>query len=82
MASFSPSDIQTLIGLFDDSDWDELHLEMGELELFIAKDPAATPPGVASPAETTSRAASLPERESAAAPASLPGRSPTAGVKG
>ena len=45
MASISPTDIQTLIGLFDESSWDELHLEMGDLELFIAKDPSATVPG-------------------------------------
>ena len=42
MASFSPTDIQTLIGLFDESSWDELHLEMGDFELFLAKDPGAT----------------------------------------
>jgi acetyl-CoA carboxylase biotin carboxyl carrier protein len=45
MTSFSPSDIQTLIGLFDDSDWGELHLEMGDLELFLSKDPNASLPG-------------------------------------
>ncbi len=45
MASFTPSDIQTLVGLFDDSDWDELHLEMGDLELFLSKDPGASVPG-------------------------------------
>ena len=48
MASFSPSDIQTLIGLFDDSDWEELHPEMGDLELFLAKDPKASLAGAAS----------------------------------
>ena len=45
MASFSPSDIRTLIGLFEDSAWDELHLEMGDLELFLARDPKASLPG-------------------------------------
>ena len=61
MASFQPSDIQTLIGLFDESDWDELHLEMGDLELFLSRDPDAPLPGaqqalaqVASPAPVSS----------------------------
>jgi acetyl-CoA carboxylase biotin carboxyl carrier protein len=47
MASFTPSDIQTLVSLFDDSDWDELHLEMGDLDLFLSKDPGASLPGEA-----------------------------------
>jgi acetyl-CoA carboxylase biotin carboxyl carrier protein len=63
MASFSPSDIRTLIGLFEDSTWDELHLEMGDLELFLAKDPKACLPG----AQQAVVPAASPERPTSAA---------------
>jgi acetyl-CoA carboxylase biotin carboxyl carrier protein len=73
MASFSPTDIQTLIGLFDESSWDELHLEMGDFELFLAKDPGATLPGVehagAAPAATPSVVAPAGDAMVAAVPA-------------
>jgi acetyl-CoA carboxylase biotin carboxyl carrier protein len=74
MASFSPSDIQTLIGLFDDSEWDELHLEMGDLELFLSKDPAASPPGAPQGAALTDAPAATPSTGAAlgAVPDSAP----------
>jgi len=65
MASFSPSDIQTLMGLFDESDWVEMHLQTGDLELFLSRNPNATLPGAARPAEP----AGLPAAPPAAAPA-------------
>ncbi len=65
MASFSPSDIRTLVGLFEDSTWDELHLEMGDLELFLARDPNASIPG----AQQAPVPAASPERPASAAAA-------------
>ena len=81
MASFNPSDIQTLIGLFDDSDWDELHLEMGDLELFLAKDPKATLPGAAtSPAAPLSKAAPEIVTGTTSTPAAASPDAPTASI--
>jgi acetyl-CoA carboxylase biotin carboxyl carrier protein len=34
-------DIEALVQLFDESSWDELHLQIDGLELFISSDPAA-----------------------------------------
>jgi acetyl-CoA carboxylase biotin carboxyl carrier protein len=39
--SVKPEDIEALIELFDASDWDELHLEIDGLELFLSSDPNA-----------------------------------------
>ena len=44
MATLGAQDIETLLELFDRSDWRELRLEMPGLELFVSKD-AASPRG-------------------------------------
>ncbi len=36
-----PDDIARLIQLFQDSEWDELHVEIGGMQLFLSTDPAA-----------------------------------------
>lgn len=39
MSKLSSPDITALLELFDDSDWQVLHLETGDYELFFSKDP-------------------------------------------
>lgn len=41
MTKATPEDIKSIIDLFDDSDWTELHIHSGEFEIHLAKDPAA-----------------------------------------
>ena len=40
----SAEDIESLIELFKQSGWDEMHLETADLELFLSNDPNATGP--------------------------------------
>jgi acetyl-CoA carboxylase biotin carboxyl carrier protein len=40
-AIVKPEDIEALIELFEASDWDEMHLEIDGLELFLSSDPQA-----------------------------------------
>jgi len=40
-AIVKPQDIEALIELFEASDWDEMHLEIEGLELFLSSDPKA-----------------------------------------
>src|SRR3979411_2126937 len=40
-AVVKPEDIESLIELFEASDWDEMHLEIEGLELFLSSDPKA-----------------------------------------
>ena len=44
MASPDPKDIESLVELFNESDWDEMHLKTDELEIFLSNDPHATGP--------------------------------------
>ncbi|MFP4238108.1 MAG: acetyl-CoA carboxylase biotin carboxyl carrier protein [Rhodosalinus sp.] len=45
------SDIEALIRIFDDSDWEEMHLEIGGEEIFLSKDASARgPSGAVAPA--------------------------------
>lgn len=39
--AIKPHDIAKLVELFEESDWDELHVEMGGLQLFLSSDPNA-----------------------------------------
>jgi acetyl-CoA carboxylase biotin carboxyl carrier protein len=43
-------DVEGLIELFKASSWDEMHVQVGEFELFLSNDPQATGPGRASTA--------------------------------
>lgn len=44
-------DIDTLIALFEISDWNEFHLATAEFELFISSDPDAIVPGKVEPVQ-------------------------------
>lgn len=64
-----PNDIATLIELFNTSDWDELHVEIDGLQLFLSTNPQArltTGPVAAPPAP-------VPAPVAAPAPAAVPG---------
>lgn len=39
-----PEDVENLIELFKQSDWDEMHVQVGDFELFLSNDPQATGP--------------------------------------
>ncbi len=60
-----PEDVENLIEIFKQSDWDEMHVQVGDFELFLSNDPHATGP----------------TRAAAAAPAALaPAAAPAAGA--
>jgi len=44
MASPDPKDIESLVELFNQSEWDEMHLKTDTLEIFLSNDPNATGP--------------------------------------
>lgn len=78
-----PSDIMTLVELFAASDWDELHVEIDGVQLFLSTDPnarlthgaAVSAEFVAAPRRTADApaAASAPAAKAAApAPAEIP----------
>jgi acetyl-CoA carboxylase biotin carboxyl carrier protein len=52
----SAEDIESLIEMFKQSGWDELHLEVAGLELFLSNDPNATGPRASAPAPVHSAA--------------------------
>ncbi len=58
-----PQDIENLIEVFQQSDWDEMHVQVGEFELFLSNDPNASSPARAAPS-------------AAATPAALPAANP------
>lgn len=59
-----PEDVENLIELFKQSDWDEMHVQVGDFELFLSNDPQAAGPSRAAPAAVAPAVAPL-----AAAPA-------------
>ncbi len=70
-----PQDVENLIEIFKQSDWDELHVQVGDFELFLSNDPNATGPArAAAPAALASTAttAAAPAAAPAAKPASAP----------
>ncbi len=54
-----PRDIDVLIELFESSDWDEMHLKIGDCELFLSTNPQARQPvpGLLAPASPLAPAA-------------------------
>lgn len=44
MVNPDPKDIEALVELFDQSDWDEMHLKTDDLEIFLSNDPRAVAP--------------------------------------
>lgn len=53
MASPDEKDIESLVELFNQSDWDEMHLKTDDLEIFLSNDPAAIGPTQASAVPAT-----------------------------
>ena len=47
MANPDPQDVESLLELFNQSDWDEMYLKTDGLEIFLSNDPAATGPAAA-----------------------------------
>ena len=75
MANPDPQDIDNLVELFKQSDWDEMYLKTDGLEIFLSNDPAATGPATptAAPAvavqPAAAAAAATPTASSPAKPA-------------
>ena len=44
MSKATPEDIESLVELFNRSDWDEMHLKTDSLEIFLSNDPNASGP--------------------------------------
>ena len=63
-----PQDIENLIEIFKQSDWDEMHVQVGEFELFLSNDPNASGPARAAPAASAPLAAATSATAMAAAP--------------
>jgi acetyl-CoA carboxylase biotin carboxyl carrier protein len=81
MPSPKPEDIEALIEIFNASDWDEMHLKVEGLELFLSNDPNAVRPGAApaaaaavaaAPAASAGLAPAAPVPATPAAPQDLP----------
>jgi acetyl-CoA carboxylase biotin carboxyl carrier protein len=47
--NIEPRDVDSLIELFESSEWDELHLKIQDFELFLSRDPNAKSSGAAPP---------------------------------
>ncbi|TDK45703.1 acetyl-CoA carboxylase biotin carboxyl carrier protein [Antarcticimicrobium luteum] len=58
------TDIEALVQLFGESDWKEMHLTLGDEEMFLSKDPNAAGPAtaVAAPPAPVAGPASPPDR--------------------
>ena len=76
MASLTLQDLEALIAQFGQSDWRELHLHAGDLELFLSKDSGSRAPETraSAPAGAVAAAAPAPVPVSAPAPAAAAGR--------
>ena len=75
MASLTLQDLETLIAQFGQSDWRELHLQAGDLELFLSKDAGSRPPASGEPRASllaAPSAAAQPAPATSAAPATIP----------
>ena len=66
-----PRDIEVLIELFESSDWDEMHLTIGDCELFLSTNPQARQPvtGLVAPAPAPAALAAGSSPASAGQPA-------------
>ena len=72
------TDIAALVELFATSGWDELHVEIDGVQLFLSTDPNASLRGTTTAAATLSHAAPVPPA-AAAAPAHVAATAPTRG---
>ena len=55
-----PEDVENLIEIFKQSDWDEMHVQVGDFELFLSNDPQATGPARAAAAAPVALAPATP----------------------
>ena len=69
-------DVEGLIELFKASSWDEMHVQVGEFELFLSNDPQATGPGRAPTAPAAPSVTSLNAAPPSATLAATPANSP------
>ncbi|MEQ8234784.1 MAG: acetyl-CoA carboxylase biotin carboxyl carrier protein [Gammaproteobacteria bacterium] len=76
MSQPTPADIESLVELFNRSDWEEMHLKTEGLEIFLSHDPKAQPPGQAPAAAPAATAAPAPTEGAAAATAAAPHMAP------
>ena len=67
MANPDPQDIDNLVELFKQSDWDEMYLKTDGLEIFLSNDPAATGPAASAAAPAVAAQPAI--ASAAAAPA-------------
>ena len=49
MTDIKPEDIEALLKIFDGSTWQDLHLKVAGLEIFVSKTPGARGPGLTGP---------------------------------
>jgi acetyl-CoA carboxylase biotin carboxyl carrier protein len=69
MSEITPQDIEALLETFDGSTWQELHLKIEGLEIFLSKTPGAHAPGASAVAHHPADAAPFaPMHATAAAP--------------
>ncbi len=74
MSKHSAEDIENLVELFNRSDWEEMHLKSGEIEIFLSNDPNARAPSAATaaPAAAPAPAGEAPAAAAAAVPEVTP----------
>lgn len=68
--NIEPRDVDALVEIFESSDWEEMHLRIGDFELYLATDPAARLPRGSEPGPGVPRAAAseAPRPQVASAP--------------
>ena len=72
MSKPTPEDIESLVEIFNRSDWAEMHLKTDTLEIFLSNDPTARRPGAdiaqaATPAVASAAASAAPAAHAPAA---------------
>jgi acetyl-CoA carboxylase biotin carboxyl carrier protein len=72
MNKVTPADVESLVELFDASDWKELNLELDGFEIHLSKDPASR----MGRADAVPPAASVPRPSSSTAVPNVPAASP------
>jgi acetyl-CoA carboxylase biotin carboxyl carrier protein len=70
MTDIPPQDVEALVRIFDESDWDELRVVVGGTEIYLSKNPGdRLQPTTAAPQQSDGRAASPAVAVAAALPA-------------
>jgi len=82
VGEISKHDVESLIAQFDSSDWRELHIKLGDFELFLSKNKDSAPPSAALAAPALSAPTAQPAAVPAAAPASAPASQPAVAASG